>query len=110
MIDFDALVLQPCAALFGEACLYVPRGGAPQAIVGTYFETYRTQEILDIGEAGFATANPVLTVRAAQFAASPRQGEEIRIPRLNQAFKIQNVKPDGVGEYALELLFAADLP
>ncbi len=109
MIDFDALVLQPCAEVFGEPCLYVARGAAPLAVTGVYFEGYAGQVILDTGEAGFATSNPVLGVRAAQFPSPPRQGDEIRIPRLAQAFKVQNVKADGVGDMKLELLFAADL-
>ena len=111
MLDWDDLVLGPCAEAFGEPCVYVPKGMVGFGIVGVYDEGYEGEIVLVDGSTEIATTNPVLGVRAALFAGRrpPEQGDEVQVTRIRQAFKVQNVKPDGKGDIKLELNYAADL-
>lgn len=108
MIDWDALVLSPLAAVFGEASqpTYTPKGGAPFAIDGVFDRAYRELTILggDVaGGVGMNTVSPVLGVRLAQFDQPPAQGDKLFVPSVNLTYVVNNVEPDGHGWALLRL-------
>jgi len=99
-IDWDAVVLGPTIAIFGEGQgmrpIYTAEGAPPVEIDGVFDEAYREVDLIDTG-VGANTVMPVLGVRLVQFARPPRQGELITIPRVGKDYVIKDVRPDGHG-------------
>lgn len=104
MIDWDAHVIAPLMAVFGEPVLYQPAGGTAFAISGVYDEAYHDiQAISDSPEIN--TTMPVVGVRVADFPNAPRQGDKLVIVRTSEQFTVKDVRPDGHGEAKLLLNF-----
>lgn len=106
MIDWDAAVMAPCMAVFGEAeqPVYTPvGGGGPFPIDGIFDDAYKGLVMGDDGSPEIATISPVIGVRLAQFAVMPTQGDTLTIPRLGRVYMVDNVQPDGKGAAKLTL-------
>jgi len=101
-VNFDSVCYEPLFDVYGEpATGYTPsnRLNAGVALV-VIFD--REHEIIlnDIAQselkaAGHSTTVPVATVRLAQFAASPAQGDTLTI--AGEVFSVWDVQPDGRG-------------
>ena len=107
MIDFDALVLVPCMATFGEDLkpLYTrAAGGAAFAVDGIFDDAFMALVLSADGEPEIATIEPVLGVRLAQFSGvAPVQSDKVVIPRLGITYMVTSVEPDGKGWVFLKL-------
>ena len=107
MIDWDAQVLAPNEAVFGEPVTYIPAIGADFAILGVFDEAWREVELLDT-ELGNTSVTPVLGVRLNQFPNPPQQNDQVRIARVNSTYRVREVRPDGHGGAKLLLNFQAN--
>jgi hypothetical protein len=104
-IDWDELVNGPVVAVFGEDVRPVYRPvksvpGGPAFAVDGIFD--RDHEIVldDVAASeqkapGHSTTAPVLSVRLAEFAARPRQDDEVTIG--SETFFVWDVQPAGSG-------------
>lgn len=102
-IDFDSLVLEPLAAIFGEDLTYTPAGGSAYTVTGVFFDGFESKVLLDDGAPGFATSGPSAGVRVAEFAALPQQNDQLTRPSTGLAYYINEVEADGVGNVVLRL-------
>lgn len=108
MIDWDAKVLQPLEAAFGEdkergLVAYTPAStGVAVDITGVFDNAYLF--VGGVGDGiGASTIAPCLGVRLAQFAVTPRQGDTLIVRRLGNKYKVKEVQPDGLGWALLKL-------
>ena len=109
MIDWDAAVLAPLAAVFGESQrpTYRPLAGGA-FVIDAVFEDAYAQLVLDgAGDPAIAASDPVIGVRRAQFAALPVKGDKVDIPRVGKTFMVVDVQPDSQGHVRLVLNEAA---
>jgi hypothetical protein len=108
MIDWDALVLAPCQAVFGEKLkpsYQRASGGAPFDIDGIFDDAYAAVSVEADDDPGIAMVNPVLGVRLAQFAGvDPVQSDKVTIPSAGKKYVVIDVQPDGHG--AVKLILA----
>lgn len=114
-IDWDAEVLGPVMAAFGEGTsadqsswpLYMPVGGAPFRLAQAVFD----REFLLVTTDGEGTDNvsraPVIGVRIALIVAGcgrePLQGDKIQVPSVALTFIVREPQPDGHGHAKLIL-------
>lgn len=104
MIDFDALVIGPCMATFGEAVLYQPIAGAAFEITGVFDEAYLEQAGIDATIPGsVSNTRPMLGVQLSQFAIEPAQNDVLTIIRTGQTYWVNAVRPDSHGAARLLL-------
>lgn len=112
MIDWDAVVLGPCEAVFGEdqTPTYTPPGGVAFAVPGIFDDAHTALVMGDAGDPDVSTVNAVIGVRLSQFPADqqPVQDGKLRIPRLGKTFKVVDVQPDGHG--AAKLILSETAP
>lgn len=108
-IDFDADVLAPLMAVFGEDVqpTYTPQGGQAFPIDGVFDRPFKGLVLEADGEPGFATRKPCIGVRLAQFPADPVKGDQIFVPSVPQTYLVSDVRPDGKGWALLELMIKA---
>lgn len=103
MIDWDAAVLAPLMAVFGEEPSALPlyqraAGGVPFAVEGVFDDAFMAVMMNADGEPDIGSVEPVLGVRLAQFGGvDPVQGDQVTIPRVNKVFRVRDVQPDGKG-------------
>ncbi|QCR38949.1 hypothetical protein [Nissabacter sp. SGAir0207] len=98
MIDWDQHLLAPLQETFGEAVNYRPAGGVAYDITGIFDRAY-TQDVepLEPDDAPINTTHPVLGVQDSAFLTSPKQGDRLYIPRVDQLFVVKDVQPDSHG-------------
>lgn len=104
MIDFDAAVLAPCFAIFGEPVTWTPARGAPIATTGVFDEKaieVKFQDGTEVHE-----ARPVVNLRAAILPSLPLQGDRITIRGV--PYVITNIDPDSAGDLRCGLRCATD--
>lgn len=110
-VDFDALVMAPCIAAFGNAeAVFSRPGGA--ATVTAIFDRHGASLRFD-GESTVSVRQPRLGVRLADFPAdfSPRQGDACTVTPLLPdgsrgspvAWKVMDTQPDGMGGLSIML-------
>lgn len=114
-IDWDAEILDPVMAVFGEGDpaidatlpLYTQSGNAPFRLKGAVFDSaYR--KVTDLASGDVATStSPVLGVRASLFVVPPRVNDVVWIPSAGMNFGVVDVEPDGHGHILLILMEAA---
>ena len=106
MIDFDALVLVPSMATFGEtnqgfpAVVYTPANGSPYSVSGIFDPSYKEIKFGRDGEPVTVTM-PVLGVKLSDFVLLPKQGDGIQARGTN--YVIREVRVDGHGGAKLML-------
>lgn len=117
MLDFDALVLAPCMAVFGEPVIYTSGLGQVSAITGIF--DYANVDLLPMGGAreqegqrigaagGINTRRPILGVRESDFLTPPRANDTAALPGRGLVFVVKSVQPDGKGGIMLLLARAA---
>lgn len=97
MIDWDALVMAPCEAVFGEPVTFMPAAGAPFAGTGIFDAAYRQIDIA--GGQAVTTECPVLGIRLSAFQspmqAIPLQGDGLYI--RGKSYVIREVQVDSHG-------------
>jgi hypothetical protein len=101
MIDWQAVVTEPCVAVLGEPVIFKPVIGTAYQISGVYDDRY--QEVALVDGMGVPTESPVIGVSLSVFAATPRQGDQITIIRTGEVFAVKKVRPDGHGAALLFL-------
>jgi hypothetical protein len=99
-VDFDALVLKPCIATFGEPITYTPAGGSPIAISGVFDPAYTHVTLNDSG-IPFTSILPVLGIRMLVLPQAPEQDDLVTARGLN--YIVRDALPDGRGHYKLLL-------
>lgn len=114
-IDWDADLLQPVMAVFGEGVAdapsswptYTPRRGPAFQLPGAVFdEQYR--RVVDQGDGSEVSSSmPVLGARAALFRQDPVQGDRVSIPSNGKSYRIADVQADGHGHILLILIEAS---
>ena len=109
-VDWDAAVLGPLEAVFGESATYSPAGGgAPFPITGVFDREYREIILLD-PTAPADSALPVLGVRVNQFATPPAKNDTVFVPSVGLNYVVRDVRPDGHGWAKLMLSLARTQP
>lgn len=102
-MNFDALVLAPGHATFGEVNqgypipLYTPPGGGAASAIDGVFRL-EALDVLGAGDApGITTRNPMLDIRASQVpnGVTIVQGGTFEVRGVNYA--VADVRPDGMG-------------
>lgn len=108
MIDWDAVVLGPVMAIFGEdpahgLPIYRPAEGAPFTLTDAVFDDAFHALVMGSDGAELGTVQPVLGVRLSLFPTPPERGDEVDVPRAGMSFVVQEVQPDGHGHAKLLL-------
>lgn len=113
MVDWDAAVLGPVHAVFGNVSVtYQPVAGQPFTLTGIFDRGYRQVVVLEDGGEAITSAQPVLGVRVSQMATAPVQSDRFTIlsatetalqPFVGAVFIVKEVRPDGHGEARLML-------
>jgi hypothetical protein len=110
-IDWDADVLGPVMAVFGEGDpalsatlpIYMPQAGPSFTLADAVFD----REYLDVNQFGDGGDNtsrkPILGVRLALLPTPPLQGDRVYIPSVNLTYIVREVRPDGHGHAVLSL-------
>ena len=104
-IDWDANVLKPLHAVFGEdeVIIYTHKTGESYEITGI-FDRAHTSDVEPIeGDVGINTTKPVLGVRDIEFIKEPKQGDKVYIKSVNTTFVVSDPQPDSHGGTRLEL-------
>lgn len=106
-IDWDALVLAPLNAVFGEPLTYYPRTGAPFQITGVFDTAYTPVALDGNGDAGVISARPVCGVRLSEFPIGfdPEAAQKDQLIRVGTGvrYTVKAGKSDGHGHVRLEL-------
>lgn len=115
MIDWDAKVLGPLNAVFGEAVTYTPTGGAALTVNGVFDEAYTPVDVP--GDMSAISAHPVFGARVSEFpigwTAKNAQGDVlVRLPNpalgiVGGTYVVKAGKDDGHGHARLELMRGA---
>jgi hypothetical protein len=109
-IDWDAVVLSPVMAIFGEGSgdvTYYPLatiGSAGFGLADAVFDEAHTVTLMD-GDQPVSTVMPCLGVRQALFAdyaGEPTQGAQVRITGKG-LYVVRDPQPDGHGHVLLLL-------
>ncbi len=112
MIDWDAELLAPVMAVFGEGeasqpdnlPFYTPRGRPGFPLPDAVFDSeYRSVTELSDGSPA-STLSPVLGVRRSLFAVPPKANDTVYIPRVDGTFIVKDPQPDGHGHILLILM------
>lgn len=108
MIDWDAAVLGPVMAMFGEgearAPTFRPKVGAPIELPDAVFDAqYGVVAVDPQTGAETTTRMPALGVRAARFPAPPKRDDQVDIPSAGARYVVTNVQPDSHGHLVLIL-------
>lgn len=103
MIDWDAVVLGPNFAVFGEPATYLPLIGDAFPIEIIFDRAYTREWLMDDGNIGFTSVSPTAGIRLVQFASDPKQNDRLYVPRLDLTFIVRNVMPDSHGGARLQL-------
>lgn len=115
-VDWDALVLAPVMAVFGEGVpgndeslpLYTPRGLPPFRLRDAVFDAEFEQVDVNPDDGSTTTTHrPVLGVRIALFPRRPAQNDAVMIPSVGKTYIVRDVQPDGHGHAKLMLNEAA---
>ena len=113
MVDWDADVLGPVMAVFGEdqAVTYRPRAGAPFTLADAVYDAQYGVVAVDPRDGVETTSRtPALGVRASAFASPPLVNDAVDVPRAATRFIVKNVMADSHGHILLLLGNAAALP
>lgn len=110
-IDWDALVLAPVMAAFGEGSpvdqaswpIYKPVGGAAFALADAVFDRAYAEVELDPEQGQVTNRKPCLGVRRSLFVADPAQNDLVYVPSVGITFVVKNPEPDGHGHVKLIL-------
>lgn len=103
MFDFDAHTNAPLFEVYGRPVTYSPSAKLvkpSEPLVAIFDRAHET--VLDemanseLRQAGHSTTVPVLTVRLADFATPPVQGDQVTVPG-NGTFFVWGLQPDGEG-------------
>lgn len=105
MIDWDAQVLAPLQAVFGEPVTFIPVLGAPYSAAGVFDEAYREVDLA--GGMAVTTEHPVLGIRTSAFPVLPLQGDRLTVLSRGKTYVIREVQIDGHGAAKLLLNEAA---
>lgn len=106
MIDWDADVLGPAMAVFGEdqAVTYRPRAGTPFTLADAVYDAQYGVVAVDAQTgASTTTRTPALGVRASLFPSPPLANDSVDIPRAGFRFIVKNPEPDSHGHILLLL-------
>ena len=112
-IDWDALVLAPVMAVFGEGDpavpasqpFYTPRGLPGFPLADAVFDAeYEQIEINQADGSQSTTHRPVLGVRTSLFPRPPAQNDKVFIPSTGKTYVVRDVQPDGHGHAKLMLM------
>lgn len=109
-IDWDAEVLGPVMATFGEdertgLPVYTPRGLPAFKLADAVFDAqYEQIEAAPGDGAASSTRRPVLGVRLSLFPRPPAQNDRVYIPSAGKGYVVKNVQPDGHGHALLILM------
>lgn len=112
-IDWDAEVLAPVMALFGEGDAsqhstwptYTPHGLPAFALADAVFDRAYADVTIDGDGSEVTTRKPCLGVRAALFRLRPpQQDDRVFIPSVPGTFLVKDVRPDGHGHIKLILM------
>jgi hypothetical protein len=116
-IDWDALVLGPVMAIFGEGVpddaamanwpLYTPRGLAGFRLAAAVFDAEYEQVDINADGSTSTSRRPVLGVRVALFPRMPAQNDKVTIPATGKTYVVRDVQSDGHGHAKLMLMEAA---
>lgn len=102
-IDWDAAVVGPTVAVFGEPVTYTPASGAPYTIAGVFDNAYRSIDELTGELVPLVAAVPVLGARLSAFALPPVQGDRLTVQRTGIVYIVQKQVPDSHGHVLLKL-------
>jgi hypothetical protein len=106
-IDWDALVLAPLNAVFGERITYYPRSGSPFDITGVFDTAYTNVALDGNGDPGVISVRPVCGVRLSEFPAGfkPEAAQKDELVRVSTGvrYTVKAGKPDGHGHARIEL-------
>lgn len=114
-LDWDALVLAPVMAVFGEGDpvddtmlpFYTPRGLPGFPLRDAVFdEQYEQVQVVDGEEPPSIARRPLLGVRTSLFPRDPAQNDRVRLPSTGKSYIVSSVQPDGHGHAKLFLMEA----
>jgi hypothetical protein len=98
VIDWDALVLGPLEAVFGEdtPATYMPRVGASYDLPGVFDAGHVVVALLDQASPA-STVRPVFGVRLVNMRGAPAKGDRVLIQSTGVVYTVEDCQPDGHG-------------
>lgn len=114
-IDWDAELLAPVMAVFGEGDagnpaswpIYTPRGLPAFALPGAVFDAAYQDVTVNDDQTTTTAQRPVLGVRTSLFAQLPAQNDKVFIPSTGKTYLVREPRPDGHGHALLMLMETA---
>lgn len=105
MINWDAAVLGPVMAVFGEDLkpTYLPLAGGGFLIDAVFEDAYAQLALDADGAPAIAASDPVIGVRLVQFPARPVKGDKVTLPRVGKTYVVVDVQADSHGHARLVL-------
>lgn len=105
MVDWDALVLAPLQAVFGEPVTFIPASGAAPVVGSGIFDEAYT-EVDAVG--GIISVGPALGIRLSEFQSpfqtAPKQDDRFVV--RGKTYTVREPRPDSHGGMKLLLNIA----
>ena len=98
-VNWDALVIGPSQAIFGEKekISYFPQAGSELQITGIFDRGYHKENFFGDGSVGVTTVSPSLGIQLSQFSSVPVQNDRLFIVSTNTMYTVREVRIDGHG-------------
>lgn len=111
-VDWDAELLAPVMAVFGEGDAsqsatwptYFPAAGISFPLAEAVFDRAYADVMLEGDGSQITSRKPCLGVRLALFEVEPAQSDEVFIPSVPGTFIVKDVQADGHGHAKLILM------
>lgn len=104
MIDFDALVLKPCANAFGQSAQYKPKAGGQLPVTVVFDDPCLA---VDVGGMVAITSSPMVGIRLAEFPVGydpeMAQGDQIVLTASGKTYVVKAGRDDSHGWARLDL-------
>lgn len=96
-VDWDAIVIGPTVAVFGEPVQYQPRVGLPLTIGGVFDDAYQKEMLFSDASVEITTVQAVLGVQLSQFKVLPAQNDQLTVESTGTSYVVKDVRVDGRG-------------
>lgn len=109
-LNWDAEVLAPVMAVFGEGVAYRPQAGTPFTLTDAVFDAQYAYVQRDKDGNEVTTTSPMLGVRRSSCPVAPLQSDRLTIQATGQEYIVKDVRPDSHGHIVLLLNTAKPRP
>jgi len=96
-INWDALVIGPTMAVFGEPITYTSAFQDPVTITGVFDDAWLAEAMFEDGSSGVTEVSAVLGVQLSQLPFTPRPNDQLVVQRTGKKFIVREMRNDSHG-------------